>query len=306
MSPSSSAPSSACSRGKRQSPPSGHVSGSRPAEPPARRDAAVGSAPRGSTGDARDRGAVHHDAHRHAHLRADPVPARAPAPGLRVLHAGVRPRPAAADAADHLRQSRCCSRPESRSATSSSSPRRCTSSRTSTAVSSTSSSRRASTTSSPPRPCWRWGCCSRYRWRSSPSPAPGLVTPKQLRHNRRYAVLACGLVAAVLPGDAITMLLETLPLYLLFEAQRARSEHRRRSYQRPHGPTRGRRGRGSQRRPAMTSSNTSIGQSCGKPASDEVHIATMGPTLGVPKGASPNDAYQSRSSRYRRRDPRSG
>jgi sec-independent protein translocase protein TatC len=45
----------------------------------------------------------------------------------------------------------------------------------------------------------------------------GLVTPAQLRHNRRYAVLACGLVAAILPGDAITMLLETLPLYLLFE-----------------------------------------------------------------------------------------
>ncbi|MBV9801802.1 MAG: twin-arginine translocase subunit TatC, partial [Solirubrobacterales bacterium] len=34
----------------------------------------------------------------------------------------------------------------------------------------------------------------------------GLVTPRQLRRNRRYAVLACGLVAAVLPGDAITML----------------------------------------------------------------------------------------------------
>jgi sec-independent protein translocase protein TatC len=46
----------------------------------------------------------------------------------------------------------------------------------------------------------------------------GLVTPKQLRHNRRYAILACGLVAAILPGDAITMLLEVLPLYLLFEA----------------------------------------------------------------------------------------
>jgi sec-independent protein translocase protein TatC len=45
----------------------------------------------------------------------------------------------------------------------------------------------------------------------------GIVTPKQLRHNRRYAVLACGLVAALLPGDAITMLLETLPLYMLFE-----------------------------------------------------------------------------------------
>jgi sec-independent protein translocase protein TatC len=46
----------------------------------------------------------------------------------------------------------------------------------------------------------------------------GIVTPKQLRHNRRYAILACGAVAALLPGDAITLLLETVPLYLLFEA----------------------------------------------------------------------------------------
>jgi sec-independent protein translocase protein TatC len=46
----------------------------------------------------------------------------------------------------------------------------------------------------------------------------GIVTPQQLRHNRRYAVLACGLIAAVLPGDAITMLLEIAPLYILFEA----------------------------------------------------------------------------------------
>jgi sec-independent protein translocase protein TatC len=45
----------------------------------------------------------------------------------------------------------------------------------------------------------------------------GLITPTQLRHNRRYAVLACGAIAAILPGDAITMLLETLPLYVLFE-----------------------------------------------------------------------------------------
>jgi sec-independent protein translocase protein TatC len=45
----------------------------------------------------------------------------------------------------------------------------------------------------------------------------GLITPTQLRHNRRYAVLACGAIAAILPGDAITMLLETLPLYILFE-----------------------------------------------------------------------------------------
>jgi sec-independent protein translocase protein TatC len=45
-----------------------------------------------------------------------------------------------------------------------------------------------------------------------------IVTPSQLRRNRRYAVLACGAVAAFLPGDAITLLLETVPLYLLFEA----------------------------------------------------------------------------------------
>jgi len=46
----------------------------------------------------------------------------------------------------------------------------------------------------------------------------GIVTPAQLRKNRRYAVVACASVAAFLPGDAITLLLETVPLYLLFEA----------------------------------------------------------------------------------------
>src|SRR4051794_27523234 len=45
----------------------------------------------------------------------------------------------------------------------------------------------------------------------------GIVTVRQLRHNRRYAVLACGAVAALLPGDVVTMLLETIPLYLLYE-----------------------------------------------------------------------------------------
>jgi sec-independent protein translocase protein TatC len=45
----------------------------------------------------------------------------------------------------------------------------------------------------------------------------GIVTPAQLRHNRRYAILACAVVAAFIPGDAITLLLETVPLYLLFE-----------------------------------------------------------------------------------------
>lgn len=46
----------------------------------------------------------------------------------------------------------------------------------------------------------------------------GIVTPKQLRHNRRYAIVACAAIAAFLPGDAITLILETVPLYLLYEA----------------------------------------------------------------------------------------
>ena len=45
----------------------------------------------------------------------------------------------------------------------------------------------------------------------------GVVSVRVLRRNRRYALLACGLVAAFLPGDAITLMLETVPLYLLFE-----------------------------------------------------------------------------------------
>ncbi len=45
----------------------------------------------------------------------------------------------------------------------------------------------------------------------------GVLTARQLARNRRYAVLACGAVAAFLPGDVVTMLLEIVPLYLLFE-----------------------------------------------------------------------------------------
>jgi sec-independent protein translocase protein TatC len=45
-----------------------------------------------------------------------------------------------------------------------------------------------------------------------------IVTPAQLRKGRRYAIVACASVAAFLPGDAITLLLETVPLYLLYEA----------------------------------------------------------------------------------------
>jgi sec-independent protein translocase protein TatC len=46
----------------------------------------------------------------------------------------------------------------------------------------------------------------------------GLVTTQRLRRGRRYAIAGCALVAAMLPGDAVTMLLETVPLYILFEA----------------------------------------------------------------------------------------
>jgi sec-independent protein translocase protein TatC len=46
----------------------------------------------------------------------------------------------------------------------------------------------------------------------------GIVTTRQLRKNRRYAIVACAAVAAFLPGDAITLVLETLPLYVLYEA----------------------------------------------------------------------------------------
>lgn len=45
----------------------------------------------------------------------------------------------------------------------------------------------------------------------------GLISTGRLRRSRRYALAACAAVAALLPGDAITMLLETVPLYLLFE-----------------------------------------------------------------------------------------
>jgi sec-independent protein translocase protein TatC len=45
-----------------------------------------------------------------------------------------------------------------------------------------------------------------------------IVTVRQLRRSRRYAIVACAAVAAFLPGDVITLLLETVPLYLLYEA----------------------------------------------------------------------------------------
>jgi len=47
----------------------------------------------------------------------------------------------------------------------------------------------------------------------------GIVTPKQLAQNRRYAYLVIAIVAMALPGtDPISMLLEMAPLIVLFEA----------------------------------------------------------------------------------------
>jgi sec-independent protein translocase protein TatC len=46
----------------------------------------------------------------------------------------------------------------------------------------------------------------------------GITTPEKLRRNRRYAYLACAVVAAALPGvDPVSMLIEMVPLVLLYE-----------------------------------------------------------------------------------------
>jgi sec-independent protein translocase protein TatC len=47
----------------------------------------------------------------------------------------------------------------------------------------------------------------------------GIVTPEQLSENRRYAYVVLIVVAALLPGtDPVTMLIEAVPLILLYEA----------------------------------------------------------------------------------------
>ena len=46
----------------------------------------------------------------------------------------------------------------------------------------------------------------------------GIVTPDQLAKNRRYAVLVIAIVAALLPSiDPVTLLLEIIPIVLLYE-----------------------------------------------------------------------------------------
>ena len=47
----------------------------------------------------------------------------------------------------------------------------------------------------------------------------GIVTPEQLAQNRRYAIVILAVVAMLLPGtDPVSMLLEMVPLIVLFEA----------------------------------------------------------------------------------------
>jgi sec-independent protein translocase protein TatC len=46
----------------------------------------------------------------------------------------------------------------------------------------------------------------------------GIITPRQLSQNRRYALLVVAIIAMLLPGtDPVTMLLCMAPLYVLFE-----------------------------------------------------------------------------------------
>ena len=46
----------------------------------------------------------------------------------------------------------------------------------------------------------------------------GITTPEKLRHNRRYAYLILAVIAMLLPGtDPITMLIELVPLLILYE-----------------------------------------------------------------------------------------
>ena len=46
----------------------------------------------------------------------------------------------------------------------------------------------------------------------------GITTPEKLRENRRFAILGCAVLAALLPTiDPLTMILEMIPLLILYE-----------------------------------------------------------------------------------------
>ena len=70
-----------------------------------------------------------------------------------------------------------------------------------------------------------------------------IVSVRTLRKNRRYAIVLAALVGAALPGDAITMALETAPIVVLYEvgilvsALLARRDRRRERAAQRAGPT---------------------------------------------------------------------
>ena len=117
-----------------------------------------------------------------------------------------------------IMRSRSSSSPESSSPTSWSCRRRSTSCSTSTATSSTPSCGPASTTRSSRPRCSAGGVVFQVPVVLLALVRLRIVTIAQLRKNRRYAYLGIAVVAAALPGvDPISMLIEMVPLLLLYE-----------------------------------------------------------------------------------------
>jgi sec-independent protein translocase protein TatC len=64
----------------------------------------------------------------------------------------------------------------------------------------------------------------------------GIVSVAQLRHMRRYAIVICAIVAAALPGvDPVSMILEMIPLVVLYEGSILLAALTERRYPRPTG-----------------------------------------------------------------------
>ena len=111
-----------------------------------------------------------------------------------------------------------CSSPASSSATSSSCPLPPSSSSTSTKASSTSRSGRKDYYSFFTLTLAVMGLIFQLPIGILAVTRLGIVTPEQLSQNRRYAYVILIIVAALLPGtDPVTMLIEAVPLLLLYE-----------------------------------------------------------------------------------------
>ena len=138
---------------------------------------------------ARGHRAVHADDLRRALRRAAPRAAADPLPGVRVPHTGVHAARAQGRGADHVARPGPVPRRAWRSATSSCSNGRSRSCRTSTTTTSTSWSRPGRTTSSSSCSWGRSGSCSRSRSAVLAVTRTGILTTKQLRKDRGYAIL---------------------------------------------------------------------------------------------------------------------